>query len=182
MKVRHFAALVQSLLLTATQSSPLLAQDAPRLNLEQVALAGRVPETASLGTVSSVAAGRDATIYVLQRGDKADPVIATDREGRVLRSWGKGMFTVPHSVRIDGDGNVWTVDAGRGGRAGGKVCFSYAVRDYRYHVCAERAVVHIGRLRECSDSGIHVRWKAGEGLGKLGHGAGAVPDPARDCE
>ena len=66
----------------------------------------------SLGTVSSVAADRNGVIYVLQRGDKADPVIAVDREGRVLRSWGKGMFTVPHSIRIDPAGNIWTVDAG----------------------------------------------------------------------
>jgi DNA-binding beta-propeller fold protein YncE len=81
------------------------AQDAPRLPLEQVPLN-------SVGTVSSVAMDRSGTIYVLQRGDKADPVIAVDKEGKTLRSWGKGMFTVPHSVRIDGDGNIWTVDAG----------------------------------------------------------------------
>src|SRR5215471_12987147 len=66
----------------------------------------------TLGTVSSVAADQNGVIYVLQRGDKADPVIVVDREGRVLRSWGKGMFTVPHSVRVDPEGNVWTVDAG----------------------------------------------------------------------
>ena len=81
------------------------AQDAPRLPLEQVSLN-------SVGTVSSVAIDRGGVIYVLQRGDKADPVIAVNKEGQTLRSWGKGMFTVPHSVRIDGDGNVWTVDAG----------------------------------------------------------------------
>ena len=81
------------------------AQDAPRLTLEQVPLN-------SVGTVSSVAIDRAGVIYVLQRGDKADPVIAVDKEGKTLRSFGKGMFTVPHSVRIDGDGNVWTVDAG----------------------------------------------------------------------
>lgn len=67
---------------------------------------------ATLGTVSSVAADRSGVLYVLQRGDKADPVIAVDRAGRVLRSWGKGMFTVPHSVRVDPEGNIWTVDAG----------------------------------------------------------------------
>jgi sugar lactone lactonase YvrE len=50
-------------------------------------------------------------IYLLQRGDKADPIVAVGRGGRVLRSWGKGMFTIPHSIRIDADGNVWTVDA-----------------------------------------------------------------------
>jgi DNA-binding beta-propeller fold protein YncE len=41
-----------------------------------------------------------------------DGVIAVDKQGKTLRSWGKGMFTVPHSVRVDPDGNVWTVDAG----------------------------------------------------------------------
>jgi len=83
----------------------LQAQDAPRLPLEQVPLN-------SVGTVSSVAIDRSGVIYVLQRGDKADPVIAVNKEGQTLRSWGKGMFTVPHSVRIDRDGNIWTVDAG----------------------------------------------------------------------
>jgi len=82
-----------------------LAQDAPRLALEPVPLN-------SVGTVSSVAMDRSGVIYVLQRGDKADPVIAVNKEGKPLRSWGKGMFTVPHSVRVDADGNVWTVDAG----------------------------------------------------------------------
>jgi DNA-binding beta-propeller fold protein YncE len=81
------------------------AQDAPRLSLEQVPLN-------SVGTVSSVAIDGEGVIYVLQRGDKADPVIVVDKQGKTLRSWGKGMFTVPHSVRIDADGNVWTVDAG----------------------------------------------------------------------
>jgi hypothetical protein len=78
----------------------------------QVPLSAKMANAASLGTVSSVAADRNGAIYVLQRGDKLDPVIAIDHDGRVLRSWGKGMFTVPHSVRIDAEGNVWTVDAG----------------------------------------------------------------------
>jgi len=60
----------------------------------------------------SGAPDRDGVIYVLQRGDKADPVIAVDHDGRILRSWGKGMYTVPHSIRIDPAGNIWTVDAG----------------------------------------------------------------------
>ena len=89
-----------------------LLDSTPRLALEQVDLADLMPNAASLGTVSSVASDRDGAIYVLQRGDKADPVIVVDREGHVLRSWGKGMFTVPHSVRIDPEGNIWTVDAG----------------------------------------------------------------------
>jgi DNA-binding beta-propeller fold protein YncE len=89
-----------------------LLNNTPRLALEQVPLADRMASATSLGTVSSVAAGSDGAIYVLQRGEKADPVIVVDREGHVLRSWGKGMFTVPHSIRIDPEGNIWTVDAG----------------------------------------------------------------------
>jgi DNA-binding beta-propeller fold protein YncE len=90
----------------------LRSQNAPDLPFEQVAVSAKMANAASLGTVSSVAADRNGIIYVLQRGDKLDPVIAVDREGRLLRSWGRGMFTVPHSIRLDADGNIWTVDAG----------------------------------------------------------------------
>jgi len=61
--------------------------------------------------VSSTSSDGKGTIYLLQRGDKADPVLAVNREGKLLRSWGKGMFKIPHSIRVDPQGNVWTVDA-----------------------------------------------------------------------
>lgn len=89
-----------------------LIAETPRLELESVPLGARMANASSLGTVSSVAADGKGTIYLLQRGDQADPVIVVDTQGRVLRSWGKGLFTVPHSIRIDPDGNIWTVDAG----------------------------------------------------------------------
>ena len=54
----------------------------------------------------------ESGIYEIQRGDKADPVLVLDRKGKVLRSWGKGNYKIPHSIRIDPAGNVWTVDAG----------------------------------------------------------------------
>jgi NHL repeat len=95
----------------AAELRTLIAATA-RLPLEQVPLTALLPDGQSMGTVSSVAAGPDGVIYVLQRGDKADPVIAINREGRVLRSWGRGMFTVPHGIRVDADGDIWTVDAG----------------------------------------------------------------------
>ena len=101
------AALLPCCLVRAQDSSAV-----PRLPVEQMPLSVRMPNTQSLGTVSSIAADRNGVIYVLQRGDKADPVIAIDHEGRILRSWGKGMYSVPHSIRIDPDGNIWTVDAG----------------------------------------------------------------------
>ena len=71
------------------------------------------PPTAdfALGMVSWVASAKDGTTYLLQRGDKADPVIAVDRNGTVLRSWGKGLYVMPHAIRVDPQGNVWTADA-----------------------------------------------------------------------
>lgn len=96
---------IRALTLVCILAVSINAQDAPRLPLEQIPLN-------SVGTVSSVAMDRSGVIYVLQRGDKADPVIAVDKQGKTLRSWGKGLFTVPHSVRVDADGNIWTVDAG----------------------------------------------------------------------
>jgi len=64
-----------------------------------------------MGMVSWVASDRNGLIYLLQRGDKADPVIVVDRAGTIVRSWGKGMYTMPHAIRVDPQGNVWTTDA-----------------------------------------------------------------------
>ena len=63
------------------------------------------------GLVSWVASDKKGLIYLLQRGDQADPVIVVDRNGKIVRSWGKGMYTTPHAIRIDPQGNVWTTDA-----------------------------------------------------------------------
>ena len=89
-----------------------IVERAPRLALRQTEMAIQAPnEGWELDMVSSVAVDRKGVVYLLQRGDKADPVVAVDRDGRVLRSWGKGLYKIPHSIRIDPAGNVWTVDA-----------------------------------------------------------------------
>ena len=89
-----------------------LVAHAPRLAVERIAFKIQPPDSAwEIGYPSSVAMDKNGEIYVLQRGEKADPVLVLNREGRVLRSWGKGMFKIPHSIRIDPAGNIWTVDA-----------------------------------------------------------------------
>jgi len=97
----------------APQARETIAQ-APLLPFEKVAVTIQLPANWELGRISAVALGRDGVAYVLQRGDKADPVIVVDRNGRVLRSWGKGLFKIPHSIKVDPGGNVWTTDAGDG--------------------------------------------------------------------
>jgi DNA-binding beta-propeller fold protein YncE len=86
---------------------------APKLELVETDLAVKLPEGQELGMVSWVA--RDAktgVTWLIQRGDKVDPVIAVDRGGRVVHSFGKGLYKIPHAIRLDPEGNVWTVDAG----------------------------------------------------------------------
>lgn len=64
------------------------------------------------GMVSWLALDKQGLIYEIQRGEEADPVLVLDRAGKVIRSWGRGEYKLPHSIRIDPDGNVWTADAG----------------------------------------------------------------------
>ena len=88
-------------------------EDAPRLDFTRGELPLKPPNAAwAVEMVSSVAAGPEGITYVLQRGPDADPVLAVDRQGRIQRSWGAGLYMIPHSIRVDPSGNVWTVDAG----------------------------------------------------------------------
>jgi DNA-binding beta-propeller fold protein YncE len=112
-----FSLLAQAPPLPATEQQAAelraLMNGAPKLPLELKPLAIQLPSSDwNTEYVSSVAVAPDGAIYALHRGLKHDPVLVLDREGRIVRSWGRGLYTIPHSVRVDPDGNVWTVDAG----------------------------------------------------------------------
>jgi DNA-binding beta-propeller fold protein YncE len=83
-----------------------LLQNAPKLPLEQTEIKGW-----PTGLISWVASDRHGLIYLLQRNAKVDPVIVVDRDGTIVRSWGKGMYSTPHAIRIDPQGHIWTTDA-----------------------------------------------------------------------
>lgn len=100
---------------TAEQAQQLhdLISGSPGLPVELRPLAIQPPAPGwSTDYVSSVTTSPDGTIYVLHRGLEHDPVLAIDRDGRIARSWGRGLYKIPHSIRVDPQGNVWTVDAG----------------------------------------------------------------------
>jgi DNA-binding beta-propeller fold protein YncE len=90
-----------------------LLKTATKLPLMPAAITVQSPGTPdwAIGMVSWVSSSADGLIYLLQRGDKADPVIAVDKNGKIVKSWGKGMYTMPHAIRVDPQGNVWTTDA-----------------------------------------------------------------------
>ena len=88
-----------------------LTSHSPRLALQGIPIKAQLPSGSEIGMVSWIAVDREGLVYLLQRGDKADPIIVLDREGHVVRSWGKGLYTMPHSIRIDPHGDIWTTDA-----------------------------------------------------------------------
>src|SRR6266516_7161429 len=75
-----------------------------------------------VGAVSAVAIDREDRVFVLHRGEP--PLVAFDAAGNYVRGWGQGLFKVPHGLRVDREGNIWTTDNGnhvlrkfdRGGR------------------------------------------------------------------
>lgn len=84
----------------------------PRLPFHGVRFAAQPPAIGwKSGAVSWVAVDGNGVIYEIQRGDKADPILVLDHDGRVVRSWGNREYKLPHSIRIDPAGNIWTVDA-----------------------------------------------------------------------
>ena len=75
-----------------------IVQRAPRLPLKPAEIRPTPPRDGwAMGMVSWVAADRNGLIYLLQRGDKADPVVVIERDGKVVRSWGAGH--VRHAAR-----------------------------------------------------------------------------------
>jgi ABC-type molybdate transport system substrate-binding protein/sugar lactone lactonase YvrE len=69
--------------------------------------------------VTGVEEGPDGNIYVLYRchenscaGRPEDPILKFDKSGKLLKSWGAGMFVFPHGSTIDRQGNFWATDGG----------------------------------------------------------------------
>ena len=75
----------------------------------EVTLFGELPPGQSVWNLPrSVAADGKGTIYLLPASDP--PVLVFNREGKLLNTWGTGLFKEAHSIDIDRDGNLWISD------------------------------------------------------------------------
>lgn len=68
----------------------------------------RPPEFGPPAAVPGIAVDREDRVWCVERGKV--PVQVYSVQGELVRSWGQGQFRSPHSVRIDGQGNVWITD------------------------------------------------------------------------
>ena len=71
---------------------------------------GKFPEGWTANDVAAVAVDSEDNLYAFTRNGQDDCVVVFDREGRLLRSWGAGLFKRPHGISIGPDNFVYCVD------------------------------------------------------------------------
>jgi streptogramin lyase len=81
----------------------------------------KLPAGRTWGAASAIDIDRDGkTVWVFERCGNTDdgcvlhkdvdPIMHFDANGKLLKSFGAGMFAYPHGIFIDRDDNVWVVD------------------------------------------------------------------------
>lgn len=79
----------------------------------------KLPEGRSWGATSAVDIDVDGrSIWVAERcganscaASNLDPILKFDPSGKLVRSFGAGLFLFPHGIHVDREGNVWVTDA-----------------------------------------------------------------------
>ena len=78
-----------------------------------------MPAGRTMGSTNAINVDAKGNIWVFERcaanscaDSDLDPILQFDPSGKLLRSFGKGMFVFPHGIEFDADGNIWIVDAG----------------------------------------------------------------------
>ena len=89
----------------------------------------KLPEGRTLGSTAAIDIDRDGrSVWVFERcggtsqglacvDSSLAPILEFDSSGKVVRSFGAGMFVSPHGIHVDRQGNVWVTDgSGKGAR------------------------------------------------------------------
>jgi hypothetical protein len=92
----------------------------------------KLPAGRTWGSAAGVGVDRKDNIWVAERcganscaGSNLAPILEFDPSGKLLRSFGEGMFVFPHGLYVDQEGNVWVTDA-RGGNGKGHQVFKFS--------------------------------------------------------
>jgi sugar lactone lactonase YvrE len=82
----------------------------------------KLPEGRTLGSTAAIDIDRDGhSVWVFERCGGASqalacatssiaPVLKFDASGKLVSSFGAGMFVSPHGIHVDRQGNIWLVD------------------------------------------------------------------------
>jgi len=93
----------------------------------------KMPPGRTWGSSAGVDIDADGkSVWVIDRcgantcyGSNLDPILKFDASGRLVKSFGAGMFVFPHGIHVDRQGNVWVTDGqGRGSQGHQVIKFS----------------------------------------------------------
>src|SRR5262249_24073406 len=77
----------------------------------------KLPEGRKMGATGAVSVDRAGSVWVFERcgdnscaGSKLAPILKFDSTGKLLSSFGAGMFVYPNGLYVDREGNVWVSD------------------------------------------------------------------------
>jgi len=77
----------------------------------------KMPEGRAWGAAGGISIDSKGNVWVFERcgantcaGSDAAPILEFDPTGRMVKSFGAGMFVFPHALYIDKDDNIWAVD------------------------------------------------------------------------
>jgi hypothetical protein len=87
---------------------------------------GQLPEGRKWGSTASITTAPDGTLWVVDRcgvsgsggttcagaNASVNPIFQFDTSGKLLKSFGAGMFVSPHKLSVDKEGNLWLADNG----------------------------------------------------------------------
>ena len=109
-------ALLAAIALYGADLQPL--NDLPNGGYRTVRDWGQLPNGLKWAAVTGVEAGPDGFIYVIYRcnenscaGRTENPILKFDKSGKLVKSWGSGMFIFPHGATVDPEGNLWVTDS-----------------------------------------------------------------------
>lgn len=92
----------------------------------------KLPEGRTWGSTAGVDVDSHDHIWVAERcganscaGSNLSPILEFDTSGKLLKSFGAGMFVFPHGIYADKDGNVWVTD-GQGKDGKGHQVFKFS--------------------------------------------------------
>ena len=78
---------------------------------------GELPKGMKWPGVIGISTAPDGSIYALTRcfenscvGRSEPPILKFDASGKLLKSWGAGMFKFPHCLYVDHAGDIWVTD------------------------------------------------------------------------
>ena len=113
------------------ESDPLPSNDLPN-PYQTIAPWGDLPDGRTWGALNAVAIDNDGvSVWVANRcganpdippgespfaydscaGSTVAPIMKFDSSGKLLKSFGAGLFIFPHKIYVDADNNLWVVDA-----------------------------------------------------------------------